>query len=105
MKTEGQETRHRYETDALFNALPNFINENGILYHFHLIKGNNRISCWYKANDTDGGLYLGKTSRSGKTLNEALNKLMNWLVKFNYYPKVKNNILADIINTALKNEA
>ena len=42
-------------TDELFTALPSFINKNGMLYHFELIKGNKRVIISYR---NEYGKYL-----------------------------------------------
>lgn len=97
---QSVEDRNKYGTDALFNALPSFINIKGDLYHFGLSKGINGIKCWYKMNDIDGGKYLADTSRGGKTLNAALHSMLNWLIEFDYYDVKSDNILADMIRSS-----
>lgn len=92
-----------------FSSLPSFIIENDKIFHFNLIKGNKGISIFYKQNDVDGGEYLGKTKRDGKTLIEALTNMLEWLLKFDYVevegfekktPK-NQNILHNMINIHL----
>lgn len=72
-------------TDELFKALPAFINDEGDLYHFNLIKGRNRIIVEYSMNKSEGGHSLRSTYRSGDTLKEALKSMLDWLIEFEYY--------------------
>ena len=85
-------------TDELFKALPSFVNKNGILYHFHLIKGNNGILVWYAKNKSEGGEYLDDTYRMGDNLNDALKQMLDWLIEFNYLGDNNRNILEDMLN-------
>lgn len=69
-------------TDEIFVKLPNFIiGDKNKMYFFSLIKGSNRIHVEYKSQDSK---YLRNTRRSGKTLQDALLSMYNWLVKFEY---------------------
>jgi hypothetical protein len=78
------ETHENMNTDDLFRRLPAFIQVAGSPeYHFNLIKGRNRILVWYQQNKIDGGKYLC-AHRGGETLNEALNQMHEWLVRFKY---------------------
>lgn len=94
----------KLNTDELFKALPAFVNVGGDLYFFKLIKGNNRIIVEYKMNDSEGGKYLGSTYRGGKTLNSAMRSMLGWLIEFDYYDKVSENILLDMIKNIKKDE-
>lgn len=94
--------RIEFTTDALFNTLPNFINIDGKLYHFGLIKGNKNIIVWYRMNESEGGEYLGNTSRDGDNLNEALRNMLDWLIKFDYLTNKSNNIVINKISNYLK---
>jgi len=94
MKTED------LNTDELFKALPAFVNVNGKLYFFKLIKGNNRIIVEYKMNDSEGGASLDSTYRGGKTLKDALKSMLDWLIEFDYYDKISENILLDMIKNS-----
>jgi hypothetical protein len=72
------------KTDNLFELLPNWVQTDGKMYHFGMIKGLKRIIVWYKQNESEGGQYLGSTSRGGETLRDALDSMYKWLVKFKY---------------------
>jgi len=82
-------------TDELFNALPSFVNVNGKLYHFSLIKGSKRIIIDYTLNESEGGHSLCKTYWSGKTLKESLKTCLDWLIEHDYYNQTSKNILID----------
>lgn len=84
-------------TDELFEALPSFINVEGDLYHFGLIKGSKRIIIDYTMNKSEGRKALCQTYWSGKTIKEALKNCLDWLIKFDYYDKRSENILLDMI--------
>jgi len=96
MKTEN------LNTDELFEALPNFINVEGELYHFSLIKGSKRIIIDYTMNKSEGGKSLCQTYWSGKTIKEALKNCLDWLIKFDYNNKKSENILLDMIKSIEK---
>lgn len=77
-------TSNEMTSDEIFNKLPQMIYSDGNNYFFYLFKGQSRILTGYRMNPSEGGYYLGKTQRSGKTLNESLRKLLDWLIKFEY---------------------
>lgn len=83
-------------TDELFKVLPSFVNKNGVLYHFNLIKGNNGILVWYAKNKSEGGEYLDETYRRGKTLKDALKSMLDWLIQFNYLSELQMDALQNI---------
>lgn len=87
-------------TDELFKALPSFINVDGDLYHFKLIKGGKRVNVSYQMNQSEGGKSLGNTHRSAKTLKETLKSMLDWLIEFGYYNKRSENILVDMIKNS-----
>lgn len=79
-----EELKKIMETDEVFKKLPNFINIDGEIYFFHLVKGNNRIIVFYRTSENRGGKHLDNTHKGGKTLNDALNSMYNWLITFGY---------------------
>ncbi len=87
--------------EELFNELPNIINIDGTLYHFHLIKGNNRILVMYR---TDEDNYLHSTCRGGKTLKLALKGMLDWLIEHELHNVKSENILIDMIKISQKNK-
>lgn len=79
-------------TDELFERLESFINLEGTLYHFYLIKGK-QVLCWY---ENEKGDYLGNTYRGADNLHDCLKNQLDWLLKFNYYAYESENILLDM---------
>lgn len=94
MKTEN------LTTDELFKELPSFINDEGTLYHFKLIKGSKRIIIDYVTNG--GSKSLSRRYWTGDTLYDALKETLDWLIKYGYYKKESENILLDMIKMSKK---
>lgn len=74
-------------TDYLFDKLlPAFVNVNGELYHFKMIKGRKGPLIMYKTqtllNKED--VTLGNTHRSDSTLRGVAIKMILWLNEFGY---------------------
>lgn len=77
-------------TDYIFEQLiPSFINVNGDLYHFNMIKGNNGITIIYKTNsytqsETDNTKYYTLFRRRGDNLRDVCGKTIRWLIEFDF---------------------
>lgn len=89
-------------TDELFKALPSFINVDGKLYHFSMIKGSKRVLIDYRMNASEGGHPLCNAYWGGKTLKDALKNCLDWLIEHEYYDQPKRNILQDMINSVIE---
>lgn len=69
-------------TDKLFDdLLPSFINIDGELYYFSLIKGRDGVIIIY---ETRGNKSLGSTYRIGDNLRDVCEKTIKWLIEFDY---------------------
>ena len=75
---------YKMSSDELFEILPSHIRYNKNLYSFNLRKSvlSNKIIVEYKNNNDEK---LGKISRVGRSLNEALLNMVNWLYITDYY--------------------
>ena len=77
-------------TDYLFDKLlPSFINIDGELYHFNMIKGKNGPMITYETNEkiqleNVKNMSLAFTYRTGDDLRDVLEKTINWLKEFGY---------------------
>jgi hypothetical protein len=74
-------------SDELFKYLPAVINDSTGTYGLHLHKFSTRNAVSYRTDKDENGhhIFLGNTSRSGKTLEVALRRMLNWLIEFGYY--------------------
>jgi hypothetical protein len=72
-------------TDELWDALPMRVYDNDD-YFLDVFKGSKRVIVQYKTNRDEAGFYkcLRNTYRGGTTLNEALQSMYDWLLKFDY---------------------
>lgn len=87
------EKKHTLENTSvaedLFEMLPSFLNVDGELYHFKMIKGKNGPMITY---ETDNGnqasnhkyMPLASTYRTGNDLRDVCRKTIQWLYEFNY---------------------
>jgi hypothetical protein len=77
-------------TDYLFDKLlPSFINVDGELYHFNMIKGKNGPMITYETNsdiqlENVRHMPLASTYRTGDNLRDVCEKTIKWLIEFDY---------------------
>lgn len=76
------EIKANYDTEYFFDLLPSFLNIDGHLYHFNMIKGLRGYTFSYDKNKSEGGERL-KVIDSHK-LNHSAEKMVEWLYEFGY---------------------
>ena len=80
----------KLKTDYLFDKLlPSFLNVEGELYHFNMIKGKTGPMITYETNknvqlENVENMPLASTYRSGDDLRDVCEKTISWLKEFDY---------------------